>query len=466
MKKFASILSFVLPLAVASLLFAQPVQSGQFQATVSAENCTIIPPPLATTNLIQITPDHADWTYPVGASPTFTVKLVVSPYPTNGIPITYRLGPEQLEGAEQTAIVPADGLVLPAGTRNEPGFTRLIVKAALDGKTSTDTSTVGFAPGRIRPTQTEPADFDTFWEKQKADLAKVPAEPVLTPLPELSTTNVEVFHWSIQNVGNWEGHSRMYGILAVPRGPGPFPALLQVPGAGVRGYKGQVALAAKGVITLEIGIHGMPVNLAPEVYSALSRAGLNNYQFSYLDDRNNFFYRRVYLGCLRANDYLTSHPKWDRKNLLVSGYSQGGMLSIITAGLDPRVTVLAAAFPAFCDVTGYLHGRAGGWPGYFRPGQDGKPQVLAPDDPRLVTTSYYDAVNFAKRVKVPGFYSFGYNDNVCPPTSMFAAYNIIPALKELVISPEQSHHLSAPQLKLRSEWVDAKLGLNNLSTTK
>ena len=244
----------------------------------------------------------------------------------------------------------------------------------------------------------------------------------------------------------------------MPRGPGPFPALLQVPGAGVRNYKGQIGLASEGVITLEIGIHGMPVNLVPEVYAALARAGLNNYQFTYLDDRNNFFYRRVYLGCLRANDYLTSHPKWDGKNLMVSGYSQGGMLSIVTTALDSRVTSLAVAYPAFCDVTGYLHGRAGGWPGIFRPGADGKIQTLAPDEPRLVTTAYYDTVNFAKRVKVPGFYSFGYNDNVCPPTSMLAAYNIITAPKELVISPEQAHQISAAQLKQRSDWVDTILG--------
>ena len=455
MKIYRTFFCIALTFAVASSLCAQPANTN----FAAAENYTIFPPPSVTTNIIHLTTDRADWTYPLGATPSFQIKLAINPYPADGVPITYRLGAEQFEGAEQKTNVPADGLALPAGKRTEPGFTRLIVSATLDGKTERESCTLGFEPGLIRPTQTEPADFDAFWEKQKAELAKIPAEPQLTPLPELSTTNVEVFHWSIQNVGNWEGHSRMYGILAVPRGTGPFPAVLVVPGAGVRGYKGQVALAAKGVITLEIGIHGLPVNLAPEVYAALSRAGLNNYQFSNLDDRNNYYYRRVYLGCLRANDYLTSLPKWDGKNLLVSGYSQGGMLSIVTAGLDSRVTALAAAFPAYCDVTGYLHGRAGGWPGIFRPDRDGKLQMLTPDEPRLVTTSYYDAVNFAKRVKVPGFYSFGYNDNVCPPTSMFAAYNSITAPKQLVISPEQSHHLSAPQLKLRSEWVDAKLGV-------
>ena len=428
--------------------------------TVASANYRVIPVPSPTaTDRIRITADHADWTYPLGAPATYAVRIIADPYPAAGIPITYRLGPEQFEGLEHAAIVPAEGLTISAGTRHEPGFTRLIVSAKLEGKTSQALCTLGFAPDGIRPTQTEPADFDAFWDRQKADLAKVPAEPELMPMPGLSTPEVEVFHWSIQNVGNWEGPSRMYGILAVPRGPGPYPALLQVPGAGVRPYKGQVALAAKGVITLEIGIHGLPVNLAPEVYSALSRAGLENYPLTALDQRDNYFYRRVYLGCLRANDYLTNHPKWDRKTLLVGGFSQGGMLSIVTAALDSRVTALAVSFPAYCDVTGYLHGRAGGWPGLFRADRSGKRQVLAPDDPRLRTTAYYDTVNFARRLQVPGHYSFGYNDDVCPPTSMFAAYNSITAPKELVISPEQGHHLSKPQLMDRSGWLDVHLGL-------
>ena len=178
---------------------------------------------------------------------------------------------------------------------------------------------------------------------------------------------MEVFHLSIQNVGGWKGPSRMFGILAVPRGEGPFPAMLAVPGAGVRPYGGEIALAKKGVITLQIGIHGIPVNLDPDVYEQLARGALAEYDSYNLDDRSRYYYRRVYLGCLRAVDFLASHPKWDKKNLLVMGGSQGGQLSIVTAALDPSVTALAANYPAYCDVTGYLHDRAGGWPGFFKP---------------------------------------------------------------------------------------------------
>ena len=79
---------------------------------------------------------------------------------------------------------------------------------------------------------------------------------------------------SFQNVGRGNGGSRMYGVLSVSRGPGPFPALLEVPGAGVRGYTGIKKLAERGMITLQIGIHGIPVNLDPELYAQLGKGAL------------------------------------------------------------------------------------------------------------------------------------------------------------------------------------------------
>ena len=103
-----------------------------------------------------------------------------------------------------------------------------------------------------------------------------------------------------------------------------------------------------------------------EVYDSLASGGLSGYPTVGLDSRERYYYRRVYTGTLRANDFLTSLPQWDGRNLGVTGGSQGGALAIVTAGLDRRVTRLAAYYPALSDVTGYLHDRAGGWPHMFR----------------------------------------------------------------------------------------------------
>ena len=198
--------------------------------------------------------------------------------------------------------------------------------------------------------------------------------------------------------------SRFYGVLCEPKAPGKYPALLSVPGAGVRPYRGLAEMAARGIITLQVGIHGIPVTMDQSVYDSLGAGALANYNTFGLDNRDRYYYRRVYLGCVRANDFLTSHPKWDGVNLAVTGGSQGGALSIVTAALDPRVRGLAAYYPALSDVTGYLQNRAGGWPHMFR-AADGPLSHRSPD--KIETSRYYDVVNFARRVKVPGLYYVG-----------------------------------------------------------
>jgi len=137
----------------------------------------------------------------------------------------------------------------------------------------------------------------------------------------------------------------------------------------------------------------------------------------------------------------------------VTGGSQGGALSIITAGLDPRVKQLAAFFPALCDVTGYLHGRAGGWPHIFS--KDNLAYNNTKD--KIETCGYYDVVNFARQVKIPGMYSWGFNDETCPPTSMYAAYNVITAAKPLHLALETGHWTYPEQTEKLSNWLIEKL---------
>jgi cephalosporin-C deacetylase len=244
-----------------------------------------------------------------------------------------------------------------------------------------------------------------------------------------------------------------YGILSVPKKEGKYPALLRVPGAGVRPYYGDVATAEKGIITLEIGIHGISVIMDPSVYTDMGQGLLNGYPSYNLDDRDKFYYKRVYMGCVRANDFLTSLPQYDGQNLAVTGGSQGGALSIITAGLDPRVKWLGAFYPALSDVTGYLHGRAGGWPHYF----DKNGLQLNNTKEKLNTLSYYDVVNFARRVKVPGYYMWGYNDETCPPTSMYASYNVTTAPKDLKLYLDTGHWTYADEREIMNNWLVDKM---------
>jgi cephalosporin-C deacetylase len=149
---------------------------------------------------------------------------------------------------------------------------------------------------------------------------------------------------------------------------------------------------------------------------------------------------------------------WDGKNLVVMGASQGGQLAIATAALDGRVTGVCATHPAFCDVAAELHGRAGGFPHPFRPDASGKPSPHA-TPAKIAAATYYDTVNFARRLKVPGYYTWGYNDDVCPPTSTYAAYNVITAPKTLGVTLELAHSYNQEQSEAINEWIGNLLGL-------
>jgi cephalosporin-C deacetylase len=404
---------------------------------------------------VTVTPDRADWTYTPGDPVRFRIDVLRDGHPVQGATVKYSVGPEMLPPtAEGTVVVGSAPLTVPAGTMAVPGFLRLIATAEIDGRTYRGVGTAGFAPGLIQPTQANPPDFDAFWNTERERLAALPIDARWTPLPDYGTAEAECWQVNLQNVAVVEGASRLYGILCMPKAAGTYPALLSVPGAGVRPYRGWAEMAGRGVITLQIGIHGIPVIQPQEVYDSLGRSALNGYPTYGLDSRERYYYRRVYTGTLRANDFLTSLPQWDGRNLGVTGGSQGGALAIVTAGLDRRVTRLAAYYPALSDLTGYLHGRAGGWPHMFRATEG--PNVHR-DEAKVATSGYYDVVNFARRVTAPGLYSWGYNDETCPPTSMYAAYNVIAASKRLVLAYDTGHRTTQEQVDEVNDWIVAEL---------
>ena len=79
------------------------------------------------------------------------------------------------------------------------------------------------------------------------------------------------------------------------------------------------------------------------------------------------------------------------------------------------------------------------------------------DEAKIATSRYYDVVNFARRVTAPGLYSWGYNDETCPPTSMYAAYNVITASKRLMLAYDTGHRTTQEQVDEVSDWLFAEL---------
>lgn len=392
---------------------------------------------------VVVSPDHTDWKYKVKDNVTFAVQVFKNGNLLKDVTVNYETGPEYFPDVKKQEVVLKEGKITLKSSMKEPGFLRCRVIAKVDGRQYEGMATVAVDEDKLLPATADPKDFDSFWSDAISEARKTPLSPIVTLLPEKCTSTQNVYQVSFQNERNG---SRMYGMLIKPKKEGTYPAILQVPGAGIRPYNG--VNYGDDVITLEIGIHGVPVTMSQDVYNNLSAGALNNYMGINKNNRDTHYFKRVYLGCVRAVDFIYTLPEFDGQTVGVTGGSQGGALSIVTAGLDPRIKFLAAMYPALCDYAGYLNNRAGGWPHYFRNAKPGVGEIEA--------LAYFDVVNFARRVNAPGWYTWGFNDVTCPPTSMHAAYNVIPGAKELIIYEETGHWNYPEQLDARIIWLKEK----------
>ncbi len=399
-----------------------------------------------------VAPDHLDWQYKLGEIVQFGITVLQYGNPIPDVRLNYEIMPEKMAPIRSDSLMlKGEKTMVNGGTMTSPGFLACRAYAKVGGKLYEGLATVAYEPLKIEATTELPDDFYAFWNNAKNKAAEIPLNATLVLLPDQSTAKVNVYHISFQNVQN---NSRIYGVLCIPKQEKKYPALLYVPGAGVRPYQGRIDMAEKGIITLEIGIHGIPVTMEEAVYEDLRNTALLGYRFFNLDDRDRYYFKRVYLGCVRAVEFIFSLPQFDGQRLAVTGSSQGGALAIVTAALEPRVRWLAVEHPGFCDLTGYLHGRAGGWPHMF----DKTNFAFNAKKDKIETSKYYDVVNFARQLKIPGYYLWGFNDTVCPPTSMYAAYNVIQAPKELEIGQDTGHWCYPEHRQKFESWLVEKLG--------
>ncbi|HLP36042.1 acetylxylan esterase [Lacibacter sp.] len=408
-------------------------------------------PAAAEAVVVKVTADHSDWLYKINEKVVFKISVLQDGKPMKGAKLSYEIGPEKMPPVQtgEVQLIGSD-LVLDGGAMQTGGFLRCTATVEYEGKKYKGMATAAISPETIQPTTVMPNDFMEFWTKAIEENKKIPMDLRMELQPQLSNDKVNVYQVNMQNhkIG-----MRLYGMLSMPKAPGKYPAVLRVPGAGVRPYKGDVKLAEKGIVVFEIGIHGIPVNLDSMVYENLRFGALLGYPTFNLDNRDEYYYKRVYLGCLRSVDLIFSLPEFDGSNMIVMGGSQGGALALVTAALDKRVKTILCTHPALSDLTGYQIGRAGGWPHMFA-----KKEHLTKE--KIETSRYYDAVNFARLISIPGFYSLGYNDETTPPTSLYATFNSIKAPKTFFIDKETGHAVTQAQRNKQIEFILKTLKLN------
>ena len=280
------------------------------------------------------------------------------------------------------------------------------------------------APGKIGLSTPRPDDFDSFWDAKLAAQAKVPINPVLTPV-EADVPGVEMNLFVLDALG-----SHAHGYVAKPAREGKFPALIQLQYAGVYALNAQAVAqrAAEGWLMLNVDSHD---KLPSDPSGGIPRG----YQTVGNTDREKSYFLNMYLRDSRVLDYLLTRPDWDGKTIVLTGGSMGGQQSLVLAGLRPdKITAALVCVPAGADSNGDLHGRKAGYPNW----PSNNPDVMK-------TALYFDTVNFASHIKSPVFAGMGFIDTISPPAGVWTALNQISGPKEVLPMIESEHDNLTPQ---------------------
>jgi cephalosporin-C deacetylase len=257
-----------------------------------------------------------------------------------------------------------------------------------------------------------PPDFDRFWSQTIAATDAVPVNASFEHVPMRSTGKVDVFE---VHYDSYEG-LRIAAWYCAPKGKGPFPGMLVVPGY-VSEPMIPKSLAALGYAALSAAPRGKLRS------NSVFNPGYPGLLMHNITDRDSYGYRGFYMDAIRAFDVLESRPEVDKSRIGVQGSSQGGALTLLVAALRAdRVEAASAGAPYLCstmDAATMTHS-------YPYQEINDHLRLQPADQPKLKATwDYYDIHNFVSRIRGPIIVNIGLNDDVCPPATGFAVFREI-----------------------------------------
>lgn len=397
---------------------------------------------LARADRIVVTQDHADALYAVGEDTVFTVTVTDDA----GVPLKAGVAKWTLDnfGVQKlgtgTADLSAGNPFTVTGAMKEEGFLRLTVNAS----TNRVIWGVGYDVGKIRQDELCPADFDDYWTAEKARLEReVPIDVKCVRDEKLSKREYDCYRVNFATFGG----KRVYGFLSVPtdKSKAPYRVRVSVPGAGPGATSGSTN---PNEISLVMNVHCFEPaataadqkKLMEEQNAALAKKfALPNPKAycSYAgiaESREDYWYHDVMLGINRAVDWVCARPDVDLSQVTYTGSSQGGGFGLFLNYLNGHFT---KAFVAVCAITGhfgYKQDRQSGWPGLVMAQTKEKREVAAHN------AAYFDGVNFAARIRHPIRFIVGFADTTCPPTDVYAAYNVCPSNDKAIVNAIGSGH--------------------------
>jgi cephalosporin-C deacetylase len=289
-----------------------------------------------------------------------------------------------------------------------------------------------------QPERVEPADFDAFWSATLEESRAFPLEasfvPLETPLKTLETFDV---------IFNGYGGQPIKGWFVLPRDrTEPLPCVVEFLGyGGGRGFAHDwLSFASAGHAHLIMDTRGQGSAWSqgdtPDLETEAGNAQFPGFMTRGILSPRTYYYRRVFTDGVRAVEAARSHPVIDGSRIAVTGGSQGGGISLAVAGLEPTVSVCMPDVPFLCqyrrateitDSAPYSE-----ISNYLRVHRDKLETVFS-------TLSYFDGVNFAARGHAKALFSVGLMDDICPPSTVYAAYNNWAGEKRISIYPYNRH---------------------------
>lgn len=323
---------------------------------------------------------------------------------------------------------------------DRPGFVLLKVTAQPpNGKKIVRCAGAGIEPEKIVSGTTMPSDFEAYWRerirKMRERTPEITIQDITKRYPRVYQESVKIYDVRIA-----DGEINATGILTIPRWSGKekLPAIITFSGASWLGAQARFSEAvARGAMIFHMNIHDT-ITTVPEAMKKELRArpDIRDYQFNNLLEREKYMPGKIFLRIVRSLDYLKSRPEWNGKDLIATGPSFGGCQSIVAAALDKDVTLCCPGGPAMCDHLGSRNDQINGWPQLLRRYQK------TPEEAKLAAenSAYFDSANMARLIRCPVGFAVGFIDEICPPTSVYAAYNNVPSENKQMIHGTRAAH--------------------------
>ncbi len=289
-----------------------------------------------------------------------------------------------------------------------------------------------------KPDRGEPVDFDAFWQATLAEARQYPLNARFVPVDHGLRT-MEVYDVTYAGFGGQD----IKGWLLLPRGQsGKLPCVVEYIGygGGRASPYNWLAWPAAGFATLVMDTRGQGSSWSHGDTPDPEPEGSNPHHPGFMTrgvlNPKTYYYRRVFTDAVRAVETAQSHPAVDASRIAVTGGSQGGGLTLAAAGLCPDVKVAMPDVPFLCHFRRALTINDS-YPyheivNYLKVHRD---QV----EPVFQTLAYFDGMNFCARAKAQSLFSVGLMDDICPPSTVYAAYNHYAGPKQIKVYEFNQH---------------------------